>query len=108
MATLEEGHLELVAELGLDVEANEHRILEAGARKLDQRLGQRGAEQERLTRLGRQLVQYLVELLLEAHLEEPIGLVEHHVLDRVQLQTHLDADVQEATGRCDYSFIARN
>ena len=42
---------------------------------------------------------HLTHLVMEAHLKEPIGLVKYHILDSVQLQTHLHDDVHESARR---------
>jgi hypothetical protein len=49
--------------------------------RVSARIGHRGAEEERLP-LGRQVTQDLPDLGQEAHVEHPVGLVQHQDLER--------------------------
>jgi len=37
----------------------------------------------------------------EAHLEEPVGFVKHHVLYGTQIEVHLDNNMQKTSRSCD-------
>lgn len=70
-------------QLAVRVQPHEVGVPQPRAGKLGQRGGQRGGEQQRLAG-GPQLGQDGPDLLREAHLEQPVGLVEHAVLHRPQ------------------------
>mmetsp|Transcript_33864 Transcript_33864/g.106994 ORF Transcript_33864/g.106994 Transcript_33864/m.106994 type:complete len:328 (+) Transcript_33864:1893-2876(+) len=82
-AQREEGQPQLVAHLVLHVEADEVRVLETSARELHELRRQRRREEQHLPRLGA-AAQNLVQLLGEAHLEEPVGLIEDADLNALQ------------------------
>ena len=74
-------------------DAHAHRVLQVLLGDLRDARGQRGREQRGLP-LGGQLVQDGLEVVLEAHVEHLVGLVEHHEL-HLREQQRLAADVVE-------------
>mmetsp|Transcript_31642 Transcript_31642/g.94293 ORF Transcript_31642/g.94293 Transcript_31642/m.94293 type:complete len:271 (-) Transcript_31642:241-1053(-) len=81
----EERQLQVGADLGVGVQPHQLRALEPCLRKLSEALRHRRAEEQRLPLLRRH-PDDLVDLFLEAHLEQPVGLIQHQ--HRQVLQPH--------------------
>ena len=69
---------------GLPLETDGRRVPEHLAGERDDRGGHRGAEEERLP-ARRQVAQHAPDVGQEAHVEHPVGLVQHEVLDAGEL-----------------------
>ncbi len=85
---------------GLTLLVNEHRVTEHLARQRRDRRRHGGAEEQRLPLAG-QVPEDLADLRQEAHVEHPVGLVEHQELEAFELRVRLAEMVQQAAGRRD-------
>lgn len=90
----EEGEFELLAQLGVDIQPDQDRVLQSSLCKLHQHARECGREQKRLSRL-RQPSDYVLQLLCKAHLKESVSFIKDNVLHRSQSQVHLHQEVKE-------------
>ncbi len=60
--------------------------------------GKRGGEEERLAVAG-QLAHDLADVVNEAHVEHPVGLIEHQELDRADVDEPLADEIEQPAGR---------
>ena len=91
---LEEGELESLGDLGLGVQADQGGVGQAGLGEVHEELGKSGGEESGLPGVG-QSAEDLSQLVSKPHLEQTVGLVKHDVLHAVELEAHLQADVDE-------------
>ena len=71
-------------------------MLQAGLSEVSEEL-RHGSTEEQGLAAGREAPEDVVQLLSEAHLEQAVCFVEHHVLHGVQAPAHLCADVHQST-----------
>jgi hypothetical protein len=89
-----ERHLEVGADLPLCVEADKFGSLESGFGKLNKRFWESSRKEESLSSGGK-AVDDLRQCCLETHLEKSIGFIENNVLDRLEVQIHLNDEMQQ-------------
>ena len=98
----EERHPEVGADFPLRVEADEFGSLEAGLGKFYKRFRECCGKEESLPSGGKAM-DNLRQRCLKTHLEESISLIKNNVLDGLEVQIHLDDEVQQPTRCRDYA-----
>ena len=80
------------------LEVDRHRVVQHLARQLRDRRRHRRAEEQRLP-LRRQVAQHAADVRQEAHVEHPVGFVEHEELEAGQLRVRRAEVIEQPAGR---------
>ena len=85
---------------GLPLQVHRHRPIEHLSRELDDRRRHGGAEEKRLP-LGRNVSQHAPDVGQKSHVEHPVRLIQHEVLDPGQLGVRRAKVIEQPAGRGD-------